>query len=145
MSKICSLQELLASAKAEERTAVVTVPGLGTLKLRAFSLREFHEMQDAAREGDDFDVERWETLVLQHGIAEPALTYDEATQLTQRPAYLVQQLVTKIGALSGLDVTALLSREVINRSEASFRDEPAEVPPLRASGAEGDDSQGAAR
>jgi hypothetical protein len=127
MSKVSSLEELLGSQKAEARTTVVTVPELGTVRLRAFSLREFHEMQSAAREGDTFDVERWETLVLQHGIAEPALDYDQAAQLTLRPAYLVQQLVTEIGKLSGLDVSALLTREVIDRAEASFRSEPAEV------------------
>ncbi|NLG29063.1 MAG: hypothetical protein GX557_14225 [Chloroflexi bacterium] len=123
-----TLEELLASAKAVERTRVVTIPELGTLRLRAFSLREFHEMQQAAREADVFDVERWETLVLQHGIADPALSYDEAAQLTLRPAYLVQQLVTEIGRLSGLDVSALLTREVIERAEATFSGGSAEVP-----------------
>ena len=127
MSKTSTLEELLASAKAEERTQVVTVPELGTIKLRAFSLREFHEMQAAAREGDTFDMSRWEALVLQHGIAEPALSYDQAVQLTLRPAYIVSQVVTEIGKLSGLDVSALLTREVIDRAEATFRSGPAEI------------------
>ena len=127
MSKLSSIEELLGSQKATDRTRVVTIPELGTIKLRAFSLREFHEMQSAAREGDTFDVERWETLVLQHGIAEPALDYDQAAQLTLRPAYIVQQVVTEIGKLSGLDVSALLTREVIDRAEATFPGGPAQV------------------
>lgn len=127
---ISTLEEVLASAKASEHTSVQTFAGLGTFKLRAFSLREFHEMQRASREGDRFDEERWEILVIQHGVADPALTYDQAAQLVLRPAYTVQQLVTAIGRLTGLDVSAFLGQEVVDRAEASFPQGSTEVPAL---------------
>ena len=141
--QVSSLQELLATPVARDRTKTVTVAGLGTFRLRAFSLREFHEMQRAAREDDQFDEDRWEVLILQHGIAEPELTYDQAVQLTLRPAYMVQALVTEIGKLSGLDVSAMLTKDAIDRAEASFRQGSDQVPAVRPGRSEADDSEAA--
>jgi len=141
--RISSLEEVLASKTAEECTQVVTIRGLGTLKLRAYSLREYYEMQRAAREGDDFDEDRWEALVIQHGVAEPALTYDQAARLALRPAHLVQKLIAEIGRLSGLDISAMLGKEAIDRAEASFPEGSAEVSDLQSGGPETDDGEAA--
>ncbi len=118
---ISTLDELLATPKAADQTAIVTIAGLGTFRVRAFSLAEHRAMRDAAHEGDTWDDARWETLVLQHGVVEPALSYDQAAQLRERPAYLVDALINEIVRLSGLGARGQVTQEAVDAAEASFR------------------------
>jgi hypothetical protein len=138
--KITTLEELLGTPTADETTQVVAVKGLGTLRIKALSLDEVQRARDAANEKGEFDQTRWSTMVLHLALVEPALTYDQAAQLRQRPGFAVDELVTAIGRLSGMGRTGEILKEAVDEAERSFRNEPGEV--LDVSVGEGDGPAG---
>lgn len=118
---ISTLEELLAVPTAHDTTAVVEVAGLGTFRVRALSLAERHEMRRECQQGDQWDDDRWEALLLSKCIVEPALTYDQANQLRQRPVFLVNELVAAINGVSGIGARGVVTKAEVDAAEERFR------------------------
>lgn len=120
--RISTLEELLAAATADETTEVVEIEGLGTVRVKAFSVDEYQEARKAATESGEFDQARWATMALHLCVVEPALTYDQAAQLRKRPHFLVDALLGAIGRLSGISVAGNVLEEAVDDAERSFRE-----------------------
>ena len=119
--KITTLEELLGTPTAEETTRVVEVAGLGTVRVKAFSVDEYHQARKAATESGEFDQARWATMSLHLCVVEPALTYDQAAQLRKRPHFLIDALLGAIGELSGISVSGHILEEAVDDAERTFR------------------------
>lgn len=119
--KISTIEELLAAPTAEETTKVIEVPGLGTVRVKAFSVDEYQQARKAAMESGEFDQGRWATMALQLCVVEPALTYDQAAQLRKRPHFLIDALLGAIGDLSGISVSGHILEEEVDDAERTFR------------------------
>lgn len=120
--RISTLEELLAAPTADETTEVVEIEGLGTVRVKAFSVDEYQEARKAATETGEFDQARWATMALHLCVVEPALTYDQAAQLRKRPHFLVDALLGAIGRLSGISVAGNILEEAVDDAERSFRE-----------------------
>lgn len=114
---VLTAEQLLSLADAEHIRETVPLVGIGEVVVRAISLAEHREIQRAAIETGEWDWERWETLLLQYGLVEPALTYDQAAALRRKGAAVVQPLLDTITRLSGL----VRFEEEVDRAEESFR------------------------
>jgi hypothetical protein len=106
-------------ARAVERD--VTIDGLGVMRVRALSLHEYWKLQSSAREKGSFDNERWQALVLQHGMVKPVLSYDDAWRLGDKAYGLVAILVDAIVGLTMDTPLGAITQEVVDEAEASFR------------------------
>ncbi len=127
MAKISTLEELLGLPDAQDTAEVVTIAGLGTVKLRAISRKEHREMVDDCGVGDKWDGERWEILLLQHSVVEPQLTYDQAAKLRLKASGPVGDLIGACARLSGLTDRGQISKEAVDEAEATFQQEPDSV------------------
>lgn len=122
MANILTTEELLGKAPARERCDTVTIAGLGTVKVRALSLNEHREMRKEAMQGDTWDDRRWNALLLMHGLDEPALTYDQAVQVTEMPVGPVDELLAEILRISGLLPGGMVDAKAVDAAEATFPD-----------------------
>lgn len=122
--KISTLEELLGTPDAQDTTEVITVPDLGTVRVRAISRKEHREMTDECAKGDTWDSERWEILLLQYSLAEPVLTYDQAAGLRMKATGPVSDLINVCARISGLTGRGQLSQEAVDEAEATFQPEP---------------------
>lgn len=128
MSKIATLEELLALPDAQDTAEVVTIAGLGTVRIRALSRKEHREMVDDCGVGDSWNGERWEILLLQHSMVEPAVTYDQAAKLRLKTSGPVGELIQACAAKSGLTPDkGKLSQKAVDEAEATFQQEPDSV------------------
>jgi len=93
--KILSKEELLANRGLPED--VVEIPGLGSVRVRGLSRKEFLRLN----EGDDgFD---FEDRAMSAGMLEPKLTIEEVSQLRDlSPGMELQAVFMKINELSGV-------------------------------------------
>ena len=123
MSEFLSAEALLGLPDAKDETQAVTIPGVGTVRVRALSLAEHREMRQEANKGDGFDEQRWNTLLLMYGLAEPRLTYDQAAQLTQKAVGAITLLLAAILEASGLTERGYIAKAAVDEAEASFRGE----------------------
>lgn len=125
MAKISTLEELLGLPDAQDIAEVVSIAGLGTVRVRAISRKEHREMTDECAKGDAWDGERWEILLLQHSLVEPAVTYDQAAKLRLKASGPVSELIQACAAKSGLTPDkGKLSQEAVDNAEATFQQEP---------------------
>jgi len=116
-----SADDLLAISDAEDVREEYDIAGLGKVALCGLSLETVYEAREAARETGEWDGARWETLLLQHGILEPRLTYDQARKLRRKGANVIQPIIEAVLRLSGLTSTGEMSAEAVDAAEASFR------------------------
>lgn len=123
MAKISTIEELLGLPDAEQVAEIVTIAGLGTVRVRAISLREHREIRRDCVQGDQFDTDRFETLLLTRCVAEPALTYDQAAQLCAKAVGPVDDLVGVCFRVSGLTKRGEISKEAVDDAEATFQPE----------------------
>lgn len=117
---ILTLEELLAQPSARDTSEIFTIEGLGTVRVRALSLNEHREMRKECLQGDTWDDRRWNALLLVHGLAEPALTYDQAAQVTEMPIGPVDALIAHILRISGLLPGGMLAEKAVDAAEATF-------------------------
>lgn len=127
MAKISTLEELLGLPDAQDTAEVVVIDGLGTLRIRALSRKEHREMVDDCGVGDNWNGERWEILLLQHSLVEPAVTYDQAAKLRLKASGPVSELIQACARLSGLTDRGQISKEAVDEAEATFQQEPDSV------------------
>jgi hypothetical protein len=120
MANILTVEQLLGTPAAHERMDTVTIEGLGTVRVRALSLNEHREMRKESMQGDTWDDRRWNALLLVHGLAEPALTYDQAVQVTEMPIGPVDALLAHILRVSGLLPGGMLAEKAVDAAEATF-------------------------
>lgn len=119
---ILTLDELLARPSARDTSDTVTIEGLGTVRVRALSLNEHREMRRECMQGDTWDDRRWNALLLAHGLSEPALTYDQAAEVTEKSVGPVDALLAEILRISGLLPGGGLAQKAVDAAEATFRD-----------------------
>lgn len=102
-------------------TEVVEVPEWGgSVKLRGLSLDEVM----AARAGGTADAASMSVKLLAASFAEPALSEAAVASLGKKSAAVVTRLLQVATRLSGMDTEAL------QRSERTFRPEPADSVPI---------------
>ena len=123
MSKKLSIQDLLAIPDASDETLDVEIPGYGTITIQALSLSKHREMREESFKGDKFDEARWYTLLLKHGIVEPELSFDDAAAMAKKRVGLVDDILASILQISGLTRAGNISKEAVDESEESFRQE----------------------
>ena len=123
MSKKLSIQDLLAIPDASDETLDVEIPEVGTITVRAISLREHREMRSECFQGDRFDEKRWYALMLHNCLLDPTLTYDESMQLINKQVGVMNLIISSILDVSGLTETGRISKKAVDESEESFREE----------------------
>lgn len=118
-----SVDELLAAPDADQLTEVVDLVGLGQVRIRAFSkathTRMLKEASDAT--GREIDPEKLEALALHYGMAEPELTVEQAEALRHKAWGPVQELLSRIWALSGMTAFGGVSESAVAAAEEAFR------------------------
>ena len=122
MVTILTLEELIGLPPAREVVETVTIEGLGTVAVRALSLREHREMREECQKDGGWDEQRWNALLIMNGLAAPKLTYDEAVAVTEMVVGLASQLVNTILRVSRLvpAPSVSLERTPVDDAEASF-------------------------
>lgn len=123
MNKKLSIEELLAIPDASDETLDIEIPGYGEVTIQAISLARHREMREESFKGDKFNEARWYTLLLKHGIVEPELSFDEAAAMANKRVGLVDDILASILRISGLTRTGNISKEAVDESEESFRQE----------------------
>jgi len=120
-TRIATVDELLALPDADTVTEEVELaPGVRAI-VGALSLLEHTRMRKECGQGDTFDQERWETLMLKHGIKEPALTFEQAEQLKKKCMATIDHLYGVILRLSGITPRGEIAEQAVEEAEASFR------------------------
>ena len=127
MAKRLTLDDLLSLPDAEEVTEEVQVRELGVVTVRAVSLDAHRKANDECRKGDKFDWERWDALALVNGMAEPAVTYDQALKMRRKAAGVAQDILDAIWRVSGLTERGEIRKQAVDDAEASFREGQSEV------------------
>jgi hypothetical protein len=119
---LLTTEELLALPSAHETSDIVTIEGLGTVRVRALSLSEHREMRRECVQGDTWDDRRWNALLLMRGLAEPELTYDQAVAVTEKVVGPVDTLLAAILRVSGLIPSpgGGMSQKAVDDAEATF-------------------------
>jgi len=115
-----TLAELMALPDASNTLEEVTVSGIGTVKIRALSLAVHHDMREDCSKGEEFNTARWETLMLVNGLAEPTVTFDQATALRKKVVGPVNKLLEAVLRISGLTPTGAVSQEAVDKAEETF-------------------------
>jgi hypothetical protein len=121
--RMLTAEALLGLPDASEETELVTIPGVGDVRVRALSLAEHRAMRRDCAQGDEFDEQRWNTLLLMNGLVDPKLTYDQAAQLTQKAVGAVTLLLAAILEISGLTERGYIAKKAVDEAEGSFRAE----------------------
>ena len=122
-TRIATVDELLALPDADTVTEEVELaPGV-RIVAGALSLLEHTRMRKECGQGDTWDQERWETLMLVHGIKAPELTFQQAEQLKKKCVATIDHLYTVILRLSGITPRGEIAEKAVQEAEASFRDE----------------------
>ncbi len=122
--RVLTADELLALPNADEVTEEVSLAawGLGTVRIRQFSIEEQRLIREQARgDGGDIDQARLDALTLAHGIVEPALTVEQAEGLLKKQFGPVQHILNSIHRLSGLTALLEVSAEAVAGAERRFR------------------------
>lgn len=120
MSKVVTLDELLALPDAENDVKTAEIAGLGIVRARPLSLEEHRQIRDECGQGDKWDTGRFEALALSTCLVEPRMTYDDALKLRRKGAGIVQALITWILDLSGLTLAGMISAKAVDDAEATF-------------------------
>ena len=121
---ILSADELLGLPNAEEVTEEVSLAawGLGSVRIRQFSIEEQRLIREQARgEDGEIDQARLDALTLAHGLAQPALTVEQAGALLKKQFGPVQHILNSIHQLSGLTALLEVSAEAMAGAERRFR------------------------
>lgn len=120
--RIATVDELLALPDADTITEEVELaPGVRVVA-GALSLLEHTRMRRECSQGDTWDQERWETLMLMHGIREPQLTFEQAEQLKKKCVATLDRLYGVILRLSGITLRGEIAEKAVQEAEASFRE-----------------------
>ncbi len=119
--KRLTVKDLLDLPNASETRREVFIPELGSVVIRGFSLNQHRAMLKECSQGDDFDWPRWHALLLQNGIADPEMTYDEAAQLCEKHFGIVNGLIDAIMQLSHITSNGTISEKAVQSTEESFR------------------------
>lgn len=125
-----SLETLLGRPKAEEVSKVVEIPGIGMIKVKAWSFLRHREMQKAANESGEFDQARWYALLLSEGLADPAVTYDQAMLILQQPSGYLDAILSEVLQIAGLLPGGEIDAKAVDAAEASFCEGSEQVPPV---------------
>jgi hypothetical protein len=120
-TKIATVDDLLALPNADAVTEEMDLaPGV-RIVVGALSLLEHTRMRKECSQGDTFDQERWETLMLKHGIKEPALTFEQAEQLKTKCVATIDEVYRVVLRLSGITPRGEIAEQAVEEAEASFR------------------------
>jgi hypothetical protein len=120
--KIATVDDLLALPDADTVTKEIELaPGIRVV-VGALSLLEHTRMRKECGQGDAWDQERWETLMLVHGIKQPSLTFEQAEQLKKKCMATIDRLYMVILRLSGITLRGEISEKAVEEAEASFRE-----------------------
>ena len=122
MPKYLTIDDLLSLPDAEQVTGDLDVRGFGVVTVRAISMEQHRVMRVEANRGDETDWGRWEALTLVNGLAEPAVTYDQALKLRRKAVGPVQDILDAIWRVSGLTEKGEVPAKAADDAEASFRD-----------------------
>lgn len=99
-------------AAEDLKTEVVDVPEWGgSVVLSALSVRALNEANRKATVGGEVDAEKITVQVVIEGMTEPKLTDDQAGQLAQKSAAVINRLGAVIFRLSGVDAPTLEANE----------------------------------
>lgn len=116
-----TVNDLLSLPDADTVTEEVELaPGVRVV-VGALSLLEHTRMRKECGQGDKWDQERWETLMLLHGIKEPQLTFEQAEQLKKKCVAIIDRVYGVILRLSGITPRGEIAEEAVQEAEASFR------------------------
>ena len=136
---IVTLDDLMALPDVTDLVEEVEIPDLGTVRLRAISLEEHREIRDDCSVGNEFDMNRFESLLLAKALVEPVLTYDDVVKLrATKPMTLIDLLISQAIRVSRLTHGGEVSAKAVDDAEAAFRDEPDTGLDLRAGREVGD-------
>ena len=120
-TRIATVDDLLALPNADAVTEEMDLaPGV-RIVVGALSLLEHTRMRKECSQGDTFDQERWETLMLKHGIKEPALTFEQAEQLKTKCVATIDEVYRVVLRLSGITPRGEIAEQAVEEAEASFR------------------------
>ena len=120
-TKIATVDDLLALPNADAVTEEMDLaPGV-RIVVGALSLLEHTRMRKECGQGDTWDQERWETLMLKHGIKEPALTFEQAEQLKTKCVATIDEVYRVVLRLSGITPRGEIAEQAVEEAEASFR------------------------
>lgn len=108
--RILSFNQILAAPDITEDLVDVPEWG-GVVKVRALTKAQQHKMQRLATVRGTVDPERMEQYMLVYGLIEPGVTIQEAEQLSVKAAGVVERILRRIMALSGMSPQASESAE----------------------------------
>jgi hypothetical protein len=121
-TRIATVDELLSLPDADTVTENVDLaPGVQVV-VGALSLLEHTRMRKECQQKDVWDQERWETLMLVHGIKAPALTFEQAEQLKKKCMATIDKLYGVVLRLSGITPRGEIAEVAVQEAEATFRD-----------------------
>lgn len=100
-SRLLTLEHILAASDLEQREVEVPEWG-GSVRVKGMSKRDQQALRRAATVGGVMDPDRLELLLLVHGLAEPALTVEQAEQLAGKSAAGFDRVLKEIMALNGM-------------------------------------------
>lgn len=86
----------------------------GSVRIRSFSRRQLHELTRKATVGKEVNAEKLDMLLFINGVEEPTFDESHMGQLSDKSAGVLQTVLGRIMALSGLDPDAA------EKAEASF-------------------------
>jgi hypothetical protein len=109
-----SIEELLAGGSLTHEVAIPAEllnanghsPANGQVILRPLTVRDLQRIAKAARDDESLSA----ALIIQQGLAEPALKFEEVAQL---PAGLARFLVDQINAISGISTPRNALEELV--------------------------------
>lgn len=119
-TSIATVDELLALPDADTVTEEMELaPGV-RIVVGALSLLEHTRMRKECNQGDTFDQERWETLMLTRGIKEPTLTFEQAEQLKKKCVATIDEVYRVALRLSGITPRGEIAEKAVQDAEATF-------------------------
>lgn len=99
--KILSAEDIIGSVDIKEEAYEVPEWG-GSVKLRPFTKEQQQAMRKKAMVNGELDSDYLEMLLLQEGMLEPKLTDEQLIQVKQKSANVIDNIIRKITAMSGV-------------------------------------------
>jgi hypothetical protein len=119
---IATADELLALPDAETVTEVIELePGVRVV-CAALQMLTYMRMRVDCGQGDAFDQERWETLLIKNGVVQPQLTFQQAEQFKKKRVSAVEVIYATVLRLSGITPGGQVAEKAVQEAEAAFRE-----------------------
>jgi hypothetical protein len=121
-TSIATADELLALPDAEMVTEVIELePGVRVV-CAALPMLTYTRMRKECGQGDTWDSERWETLIIKNGVVQPQLTFEQAEQFRKKRVSTVDGIYAAVLRLSGLTPGGQMAEKAVEDAEAAFRE-----------------------